>query len=194
MTARICASAAFALTAATVVFALYWVWTSNRKRQLALMPLAILPALLVTGAALAGGGEHGTWWQQLAARTLSELRTHPDPLILVPLRDGIELCALFVGVLVLTRSHTSTAVSAVVGLALISRANVDIPLCALLLGCAALLCLTLTSRNEPSGDERAGPPKSAKKEQSLPAISAAESSQPTAEPAPTTKIATADYP
>jgi hypothetical protein len=158
--AQHCASAAFVVTTATVVFALYWLWTSDRKRQIAGIAAAVLPALLITSAALSGGGETGTWWQQLAARTLSELRTHPDPLVLVPLRDGIELCALFAGVVVLTRTNTPSSIKAVVALALISRGNVDIPLCALLLGCAALVCLTFSS-----SAERIAPSDGTKREQ-----------------------------
>lgn len=187
--AQRCASAAFVMTAATLLFALYWLWTSDRKRQMALIPAAMLPAVLITFAALAGAGDAGAWWQQLAARTLSELRTHPDPLILVPLRDGTELCALFVGVLVLTRANTPIAVRAVVALALISRGNVDIPLCALLLGCAALLCLTLTSTAE-----RAAPSESSKREQSRRADFANPPSDPAIDRGSTTKMAAAGYP
>ncbi|HEX2881114.1 MAG TPA: hypothetical protein VHO25_16395, partial [Polyangiaceae bacterium] len=187
--AQRCASAAFVLTTATLVFALYWLWTSDRKRQITLVALAVLPTGLITSAALSGGGEAGTWWQHLAARTLSELRTHPDPLILVPLRDGVELCALFAGVVVLARANTPTSVSAVAALALISRGNVDIPLCALLLGCAALLCLTVTNAGE-----RVTANNGAKREQTRRAESTATPADPSLHRAPTLKMAAAGYP
>lgn len=187
--AQRCASVAFAVTGATLLFTLYWLWTSNRKRQSALIPLAVLPAVLITVMALSGAGDGGTWLQQLAARTLSELRTHPDPLVSLPFRDAIELCALFAGVLVLTRVNTAPAMNAVVALALISRGNVDIPLCALLLGCAALLCLTLTG-TEPRVTRSNG----TKKEQSHPIdLSTPPPEQPLAR-AKTTKMAAADCP
>jgi hypothetical protein len=189
MIARGCASAALVVTLGTLLFALYWLWANDRKRQLALTPLALLPAVLVIAAALAGAGEGGAWWQQVAARTLSELRTHPDPLVLVPVRDSIELFTLFVGVLMLTRANTPQAVSAVVGLALISRGNVDIPLCALLLGCAALLCLTLTVA-APRGGSSMG----SKREQSRPADPAGPEPAQTTEPAAATKIGATGYP
>jgi hypothetical protein len=187
--AQRCASAAFVLTAATLLFGLYWLWTSDRKRQSALIPLTVLPAVLITMMALTGTGEGGTWLQQLAARTLSELRTHPDPLVSVPLRDAIELCALFVGVLVLTRANKPSSMNAVVALALISRGNVDIPLCALLLGCAALLSLTVTS-TEPRATHSNG----TKREQPHRIdLSTPPPDQPLARAA-TTKMAAAGYP
>jgi hypothetical protein len=187
--AQRCASAAFVLTSATLAFALYWLWTSDRRRRGALLALAVVPAVLITSAALSGGGDAGTWWQQLAARTLSELRTHPDPLILVPLRDGIELCALFAGVVVLIRANTPHSLSAVVALALVSRGNVDIPLCALLLGCAALLCLTVTNFGE-----RVTPNNGAKREQPRRTESAAVPADPSLHRASTLKTAAAGYP
>jgi len=140
MTARILATLAFGVGALGLVFALYWVIHSGKRLALALF--ALMPPALLIYLSLLGTKDGANFFSLLAARTLNQLRTHPDPLVLPAVRDMVELSAFAVGLLVLSRPVTQAPVRVAVALALISQANIDVPLCALLFSCAALVLIS----------------------------------------------------
>lgn len=138
------ATAAFVTNCAATLFALYWLLHGRERRWQLLSLLGLLPGALVVWAASGAARPGASFLQVLSAGSLSQLRTHPDPLVLAPLRDLAELSGFAVALLVLTRPRTPSALRAAVGLALVSRASIDTPLCALLLACAALLAAAFT--------------------------------------------------
>ena len=103
-----------------------------------------LGVTLLTIGAFRGAEDGASLWQILLLRTLSDLSPHPDPFVPLIVRYWLELAlTALVAITLLTRRRLSL-VELSVCLAVLSRASIDIPFCALLLALSAL-CVVASS-------------------------------------------------
>jgi hypothetical protein len=136
--AQVLATGGFALDAVATLVALGWFLVKPTRGRIIATAVLLASTLYLVFVAFKGTLD-GPWWQVLVARTLDELTTHPDPLVLLPIRNFFELLSFGTAVCVLLKPGALTIASAAIALMLTSRASIDMPLSALILATGALL-------------------------------------------------------
>ena len=122
------------------------------RRALAVAFLVGITAL--TMGAFRGAADGAAFWQVLLLRTLTDLSPHPDPFVPLIVRYWLELALTALVALTLLSRRRLSLVELSVCLAVLSRASIDIPFCALLLALSALCALASsvgTGRYDPIG-------------------------------------------
>jgi hypothetical protein len=111
---------------------------SGPALRAALVGLALGSAVVAWGAGR-GSADGAALWQVLASRSLSEMAPVPKPLLSDIGVYWVDACALGFSALLLLLSRAHGVLATAMCLALLVRADPDIPMCALMLVLAALL-------------------------------------------------------
>jgi hypothetical protein len=146
--ARSLATARLGAYALSLFAAVAWFVGKRPGRHVALLLIPLsLSAWVIHIAGTVGESSDGLF-AVLAERSLSSLTTHPNPLVATAVHHYVEVLGLTFAWVLLVRPGGHRAVRGAMALCLASRGQLDVPLCALLVTCAAVL-LGLSTTEEP---------------------------------------------
>ncbi|HEU4536424.1 MAG TPA: hypothetical protein VFS00_20005 [Polyangiaceae bacterium] len=157
ISARVVATAAFALQTLAVVVALVWLAT-RRGRPFGLWTsFAMASAAGLTSIVAVGASGRGGPWASVLSTGLYHLLQSPAPLVSLPLRYFVSLLGPALAVVATLERGRPASVRGALALMLIAGIDADVPLCALCLVVASL-ALVLAAFDGESRVEGGGSP------------------------------------
>ncbi|HEU4403809.1 MAG TPA: hypothetical protein VFS43_00735 [Polyangiaceae bacterium] len=158
VSARVVATAAFALQALAVLVALVWLAT-RRGRPFGLgTSLAMGASAALTSVAAAAGAGRGGPWASVIGTGLYHLLQSPAPLVALSLRHFVALLGPALAATAALGRGRPASVRAALALMLVGGTDADVPLCALCLVVASLALVLAAFEGEPGREPGASWP------------------------------------